>query len=238
MFNDPPGIILSLDVDINEAIKVIENVKDLKQEIAGLKVGSILAWRYGLPKIMEEIKNICDIPIIFDAQKAGNDIPNIVRQQVQFIADIGIDSFIASPQGAGSKTLDSFVKACLEFDVIPIIVIEMTQPLSDIFLSGNAREMVLLQALKLDVENFIAPANKLGRIQYYKNISKEYDKKIKIFSPGVGPQGGEAESAVQAGADFLIVGRSIYQAENPNDMAVQTHNLMKKAIKNMPYESV
>jgi orotidine-5'-phosphate decarboxylase len=238
MFNDPPGVIPSLDVDINEAIRIAENIKDLKQEIAGLKIGSVLAWRYGLPKIIGKIKDACDFPIIFDAQKAGNDIPDIVERQVKFIADIGIDAFIASPHGAGSETLDSFVKTCFEFDVIPIIVIEMTQPLSGIFLSGNASELIFKQALGLDVENFIAPANKVGRIEYYKDISIKLDKKIKIFSPGVGPQGGEAESAVKAGADFVIIGRSIYQAADPREAVVQAHNLMKKAIKNMPCESV
>ncbi len=234
MFNDPPGIIPSLDVDIKEAIAVTESIKDLKEEIAGLKIGSILAWRYGLPKIIEEIKSICDFPIIFDAQKAGNDIPKIVRQQVKVVADIGIDAFVASPHGAGSKTLNCFVEACFDFGVIPIIVIEMTQPQCNVFLAGNAPEIVLGQALKLGVENFIAPANKLDRLKYYKNISNDFDKKIKIFSPGVGPQGGGPESAVQAGADFVVIGRSIYTAEDPREVVVQTHNLIKKAIKNVP----
>jgi orotidine-5'-phosphate decarboxylase len=31
----------------------------------------------------------------------------------------------------------------------------------------------------------------------------------------VGAQGGSAQLALQAGADYLIVGRSVYEAENP-----------------------
>lgn len=233
MSNEPPGIIPSLDVDLNEAIEITKKIKDLKEEIAGLKIGSMLAWKYGLPKIMEEIKGICDIPILFDAQKAGTDIPEIVRKQVKVISDFGIDGFIASPHGAGPEALDFFVKACFEFDVIPIIVIEMTQQLSDYYLSGNAKELILQRALKLEVENFLIPANKMGSIKYFKDIAIEkFDKKIKVFSPGIGLQGGRADCAVQAGADFIIIGRSIYEAEDPREVIIQTYNLMKNAIKN------
>ncbi|HME19578.1 MAG TPA: orotidine 5'-phosphate decarboxylase / HUMPS family protein, partial [Nitrososphaerales archaeon] len=40
-------------------------------------------------------------------------------------------------------------------------------------------------------------------------------KKCLIFAPGVGAQGGAMESA--AGADFVIVGRSITEAANPEE---------------------
>jgi orotidine-5'-phosphate decarboxylase len=36
-----------------------------------------------------------------------------------------------------------------------------------------------------------------------------------IFSPGVGFQGGDARRALEAGSDYLIVGRSITEAKDP-----------------------
>lgn len=39
--------------------------------------------------------------------------------------------------------------------------------------------------------------------------------RIPIFAPGVGAQRGDAMSAVEAGADFIIVGRSIVSASDP-----------------------
>ena len=38
---------------------------------------------------------------------------------------------------------------------------------------------------------------------------------LSIISPGVGAQGGSAGDTIQAGADYVIVGRSIYQADDP-----------------------
>jgi orotidine-5'-phosphate decarboxylase len=36
-----------------------------------------------------------------------------------------------------------------------------------------------------------------------------------ILSPGVGFQGGDARKALEAGSDFLIVGRSIVESKDP-----------------------
>jgi len=228
MFNERPGIVPSLDVDLSEAIKVVKDVSQLKREIAGLKIGSILAWKYGLTRVVNVLKDISDFPIIFDAQKAGTDIPDIVREQVKVVADAKIDAFIACPQGAGSATLKAFIKACFDFSVIPIVVLEMTHPEFDAFLQKNASERILKQSLDLGVENFVAPANKPERLKVYRNFVIEMDKEIKIFSPGVGPQGGGPDTAIKAGADFVIVGRSIYGAGNPREEATRIFKLMEK----------
>ena len=43
--------------------------------------------------------------------------------------------------------------------------------------------------------------------------------KADIYSPGVGAQGGAAESAIKAGADYLIVGREIANSTDPEKSA-------------------
>ena len=38
---------------------------------------------------------------------------------------------------------------------------------------------------------------------------------LSIISPVVGTQGGSAGDTIRAGADYVIVGRSIYQSDDP-----------------------
>ena len=48
-------------------------------------------------------------------------------------------------------------------------------------------------------------------------VKKQVGKKLSIYSPGVGTQGGNANEVISVGADYLIVGRSILNAKNPID---------------------
>ncbi len=47
-----------------------------------------------------------------------------------------------------------------------------------------------------------------------------------IYSPGVGVQGGDAKKALDAGSTYLIVGRSIYNADDPEKAAMEFRNLV------------
>ena len=65
MFSTCPGIIPSLDVDIDEAVKLSSEISELEREISGLKIGSVLAWNHGLPKVVKELRKVNNCPIIF-----------------------------------------------------------------------------------------------------------------------------------------------------------------------------
>jgi orotidine-5'-phosphate decarboxylase len=51
-----------------------------------------------------------------------------------------------------------------------------------------------------------------------------------ILSPGVGAQGGSASATIGKGADYVIVGRSIYGAEDPRKAAEQVVEEIRSAI--------
>jgi orotidine-5'-phosphate decarboxylase len=46
-------------------------------------------------------------------------------------------------------------------------------------------------------------------------------EKVPIYSPGIGVQGGAAETALKAGTRYLIVGREITLAQNPAEIAIK-----------------
>jgi len=230
MFRNSPAIILSLDVSIKKAKEILKKIRGLKEEIAAVKISSLLCWEIGLKNVAEELREIGDFPLIFDAQKGGTDIPEIVRRQVELVAKCGIDAFISSPAGAGEAALIAFVDACSKYGIISIVVLEMTPPLWGAFLSEDAPMRILGKSLELGVTNFVAPANKPQRVKVYREIAQKKKREIKIFSPGIGDQGGEVKLAVKSGSDFIIIGRRIYQAEDPRQKTIQIYQQIKEAL--------
>ena len=80
--------------------------------------------------------------------------------------------------------------------------VEFTQP--------NAEKLAQL-AVKAGASGVIAPATRPERIKAIRQIIGQ----LRILSPGVGAQGGKASDAIASGADYVIVGRSIYGSPHP-----------------------
>ena len=72
------------------------------------------------------------------------------------------------------------------------------------------------KALKWGADGVVVGATYPQKITEVKRIIGE---EVPIYSPGVGAQGGAAETAIKAGARYLIVGREITQAGDPAQTA-------------------
>ena len=63
----------------------------------------------------------------------------------------------------------------------------------------------------------------------YPKIIKYCNKKssgnLNIYSPGIGTQGGKIKDVINAGSNFLIVGRTILNAKNPARTAEEIQKL-------------
>src|SRR5947209_13577971 len=77
--------------------------------------------------------------------------------------------------------------------------------------SAKYAEDLARVAARVNAAGIIAPATRPERVRALRAIIG----RKQILATGVGVQGGKASEAIAAGADAVIVGRSIYEAANP-----------------------
>ena len=197
---------LILALDVLERDKALEIAKKTAPYLHAVKVGWPLVMNAGM-EIVREIskfsKVICDFKVA--------DIPNttklIVRTAREYRASgIIVHSFV------GRDSVRAAVEEAKNMDVF--VVTEMSHPGALDFMQENAEKMVKI-AKEEKVKGIIAPATRPERLCEIRKIAEN----LLILSPGVGAQGGKARIAIEAGADYIIVGRSIYNASIPENAA-------------------
>ena len=82
------------------------------------------------------------------------------------------------------------------------------------------------KALKWGADGVVVGATYPEKIAEVKRIVEE---KIPIYSPGIGVQGGAAETALETGANYLIVGREITSAIDPSLAAKKLAESLKRS---------
>ncbi|UCE81450.1 MAG: orotidine-5'-phosphate decarboxylase [Methanobacteriota archaeon] len=197
------GVILALDVTSSEkAMRVAETVRDY---VDAVKINWPLTLAAG-PQVITEISKVK--PVICDMKIA--DIPSINRLIVQEALARGASAVICH----GFPGEDS-VRACVETSKgSTYVVTEMSHPGGEQFTASVADEIADMARI-VGARGIVAPATRPERIAALRGIVGD----LEIISPGVGAQGGKASSALEAGADYVIVGRAIYQAEDPREAA-------------------
>ncbi len=201
-------LIIALDVtDREEALAIAEK---LGGAVDAIKVNYPLVLSTGLG-IIGDIKKYANV--IADFKVA--DIPNTNMLICQETFKAGADGIICHGF-VGSDSVRACVDAAKQYNRDVYVVTEMSHPGALDFLQPCAFELVDL-ALKAGASGIIAPATRPERLSEIRRRAGG----MKILSPGVGAQGGDARKALEAGADFVIVGRSIYKAKNPYDAALK-----------------
>jgi len=196
-------LILALDVTSRaEAKRVVEASRDY---LDAIKINWPLILAAG-PEIITELSKvkevICDLKIA--------DIPNTNRLICEQAVGRGASAVICQ----GFVGEDS-VRACVEAARGQVFVVtEMSHPGGRQFTAPVADKLAAL-AKAAGARGIVAPATRPERIADLRKIIGS----MEIISPGVGAQGGKASEAIRAGADYIIVGRAIYESSDPGGAA-------------------
>ncbi len=196
-------IILALDVKSRaDALRVVDAAKD---HIDAVKVGWPLILAAG-PDIISDIAKLKDV--ICDMKIA--DIPSVNTLIVDQAVRRGASAVICH-----GFVGDDSVKACVDAAKgQAFVVTEMSHPGGKQFTAPVADKLAAL-AKSAGARGIVAPATRPERIADLRKIIGG----LEIISPGVGAQGGKASDTIKAGADYIIVGRAIYESPDPKAAA-------------------
>ena len=220
LFSRKSGIVVSLDVRSIATMSSVVEATSSVEGVAGYKIGFTLGARFGLPMVAREVRKLTDLPLIYDHQKAGTDIPQMGEEFAKIIAEAGIEAAIIFPQ-AGPLSEKAFIEALFDEEVIPIVGGEMTHGGYLDFLREDAPNRMYVQGVECGVENFVVPGNKPEKLKKYNSLLtrtlEPLRKRPCLLSPGFGRQGGDIADAVKAvhpSRFFPIIGTAIYTADN------------------------
>ena len=195
-------LLLALDeTDPQRAFSVAEAAAP---HLAGIKINWPLLMQGGLETVAKLTKLA---PVICDLKVA--DIPNTARLIAEAAYGAGAAGIIAHAfPGAGP--LRAIRDVAPDRDLYAVIT--MSHPGG-----GEFFDITALAAVARDggATGVVAPATRPEDI----TAVREAVGDLKIIAPGVGAQGGDPRAAITAGADLIIVGRAIYQAEDPGAAA-------------------
>lgn len=213
-------IIVALDNEVKDGIRLVSklNTPEMSEKIYGFKVGSLWLFEIGKEIIntLNDVKHQ-DHKIILDMQKWGTDIPDVIRKQVALASSVPVDEIICCPMGAGAESLRAFGRECLSRNLKPICVVEMTQPEADSYLILNSHMCIFDDARMNGIKSFVIPATKHPKIEL--NYSS-----CEYYATGFKTQGGQTKHMVDFGVTKFIVGRAIYEADDPVGAVNEIYN--------------
>jgi orotidine-5'-phosphate decarboxylase len=178
----------------------------------------------GVQQLVEQIRGQ-GLLAIMDAKV--NDIGATNQVIAEYYYSAGFDALIANPFVGWDEGLKPLFEVSKRLDRGVILLCYMShkgasegygQTIIDQETGAKTLQYVSFakKALKWNADGAVVGATYPQKIAEIKHILGQI---VPIYSPGIGVQGGAAETALKAGASYLIVGREITTAGDPAQAA-------------------
>jgi orotidine-5'-phosphate decarboxylase len=236
MFKDSIGLIPALDVDsMDDMLRLVEKTTGVAG-VAGYKLGLTGVLPKGLPAAISALRKVTSLPIIYDHQKAGPDMPDMAQKFAKLCKQSGADALILFPV-AGPTAVRGFVGETIRQGMVPVVGGHI--PVPDYCISGggfmaeDVLDRILLVAGEAGARHFVLPANDLEAIRRHVGWMTRSVADPVTFLTGFGTLGGDITKAFRAAdecrAKFAIVGRAVSTSKAPGDAAKRFVDEMMQA---------
>ena len=216
-------IIVALDVATKaQAVALVEQ---LREQISFFKIGLQLYTAEG-PEIVRAVL-ATGAKVFLDLK--FNDIPTTVARTVEAASNLGVRMLTIHLSGGSDMIRAAVAVPKNELLILGVTVLTSSNEgvLREIGISDEIDNQVLRLA-KLGVANGVGGI--VASPHEIKSLRAEFGDKIKIVVPGIRPSWSEPgdqkrfatpSEAIEAGADYLVIGRPITAHKNPRE-AVET----------------
>lgn len=231
LINLDRSVVVAADVDAEKLAPLAQATSEVPG-IGGYKIGLALGLELGLPETVRRIRQFTDRPIIYDHQKAGNDIPAMGSEFARVCKRGGVDAVIFFPFSSPVTELD-WVKAAQDQDLGVLVGGHMTVPKflesEGGYIADSAPKRIYRLGAENGVKDFVVPGNKVKYVEEYRQLLEKIlgSDNFTLWAPGFITQLGEiSEFAKAAGSRWhAIVGSAIYKAGGVVEMALAAQKM-------------
>ncbi|PYL18062.1 MAG: orotidine-5'-phosphate decarboxylase [Verrucomicrobia bacterium] len=211
-------IIVALDVATKaEALALVEQLRD---KISFFKIGLQLYTAAGASGLTDAISLLGEV--FLDLKL--HDIPNTVAKSVEAASALGVQMLTIHLSG-GAEMIQAATARKGKMSILGVTVLTSAndQTLRETGISDTLDKQVVRLA-KLGIENGIDGI--VASPHEIKSLRAEFGDKVKIVVPGIRPSWSEPgdqrrfmtpREAIEAGADYLVIGRPITAHKNPRE---------------------
>jgi len=236
-------LILALDFPFEAAVnrdrilgKAQRVLKAVHPYVCAIKINHHLTLPLGtFDGVQELVERIRGEGMLAIMDAKVNDIGNTNKIIAEYYFAAGFDAIIANPFVGWEEGLQPLFDVSKRLNRGVILLTYMShkgalegygQTIIDQETNQQTPQYVSFarKALKWGADGVVVGATVPEKISEVKQILGE---KVAIYAPGVGAQGGAAETAIKAGARYLIVGREITNSDDPALIARTLYDSIK-----------